>query len=43
MSLTANQKKLLEEYRKLSAFDQQLLTVFSLVYFEVFQTNMLSF
>jgi SNF2 family DNA or RNA helicase len=43
MSLTANQKKLLAEYRKLPAFDQQLMTIFSLAYFEVFQTNMLSF
>ena len=42
MSLNTNQKKLLKEYSKLPAFDQQLLTVFSLLYFEIFQTNLLA-
>ncbi len=40
MSITANQKILLEEYRKLPEFSKQVATLFSLTYFEINQTRM---
>jgi SNF2 family DNA or RNA helicase len=42
MSLSANQKKLLAEYQKLPLLSKQVITLFSLAYFEITQTKMIS-